>query len=296
MSLLIRGLLESIIPDWKPRTILILVTLFSLVVLLIFGRADQNGASIEHEATAPQEKAKQVVTFRDEPDTEIEDEAGLEVSSQTAPAASSTNFEPSLADAELSVVRQPEIDVRTVDVVVDSYQSTGNIASLFAPNIESAPLLVPNIELERILIPAIDLDVPVTELGWHTTADEEGLIFSQWDVADNAAGWHKDSARPGDGGNVVMSGHNNILGAVFRELDQLDRGDQVLVQSGNSTYSYEIESIMVVPETFASPEQRADNAQWIEQFGDDRITLVSCWPRDDNSHRIIVVGYATGLN
>jgi ABC-type sugar transport system ATPase subunit len=36
---------------------------------------------------------------------------------------------------------------------------------------------------------------------------------------------------------------------------------------------------------------RKANARWIEPFDDDRLTLVSCWPRDDNTYRIIVVGY-----
>ena len=148
------------------------------------------------------------------------------------------------------------------------------------------------LEVDRIVIPAIDLDSAVVELGWHINRDASGQIFSEWDFANNAAGWHKNSALPGEGGNVVMSGHNNIMGAVFRELDQLDEGDEVFVYSGVRAFMYEIERVMVVPEVYADAAQRAANAQWIEQFDDNRITLVSCWPRDDNSHRIIVIGYA----
>ena len=49
---------------------------------------------------------------------------------------------------------------------------------------------------------------------------------------------------------------------------------------------------MIVPEKYATEEQREANAAWIGHFEDNRLTLVSCWPRDDNSHRIIVVAYA----
>jgi len=141
---------------------------------------------------------------------------------------------------------------------------------------------------------AIDVDTPVVELGWHPATDQEGQIFAEWDVAEFAAGWHKNSALPGAGGNVVMSGHNNILGAVFRELDQLKRGDEAIVWSGGKRYTYVIDRVMVVPETHAKPEQRIANAQWIGPYDDERLTLVSCWPRNDNTHRIIVVAHLAG--
>lgn len=142
---------------------------------------------------------------------------------------------------------------------------------------------------ERIIIPAIDLDTPVTELGWYPSQNSDGRIFSEWEVADHAAGWHRNSSLLGQGGNVVLSGHNNIYGAVFRELDQLQKGDEALLWANGDTYRYLIDKVMIVPEKYATQEQREENAAWIGDFDDDRLTLVSCWPRDDNSHRIIVV-------
>lgn len=137
-------------------------------------------------------------------------------------------------------------------------------------------------------IPAIDVNIPVVELGW-SEKDIAGHIFSEWDVAPYAAGWHKNSVLPGEQGNVVMSGHNNILGAVFRELDQLKKGDQVTVWVGNNSYSYAVDQVVVVPDKNVSGEQRAENSRWIGSFDDDRLTLVSCWPRNNNTHRIVVV-------
>jgi sortase A len=146
----------------------------------------------------------------------------------------------------------------------------------------------------RLTIPAIELDTPVVELGWSTKEDEAGNIFSEWNVAEYAAGWHLNSATLGDGGNVVMSGHNNIAGAVFRELDQLKQGNEMFVYAGNTRHTYVIEKVLIVPDKLATPEQRRENAKWIGDFDDDRLTLVSCWPRDDNTHRIIVVGHRQG--
>lgn len=147
---------------------------------------------------------------------------------------------------------------------------------------------------DRLLIPAIELDTPVVELGWSASTDPDGRVFSQWDVAEYAAGWHKNSAPLGLNGNVVMSGHNNILGSVFRELDQLREGDIATVTSGDIEYDYTISAVMIVPDKTATTEQRKENAKWIGTFEDDRLTLVSCWPRDDNTHRIIVVAHRTG--
>ncbi len=146
---------------------------------------------------------------------------------------------------------------------------------------------------ERLVIPQLGLDTPVTELGWSTGTGVDGYVFSQWEVANNAAGWHKNSAQPGEAGNVVMSGHNNILGAVFRELDQLRKDDEITVYADDESFDYTVEQVLIVPEKRATVEQREANAQWITQTDDDRLTLVSCWPRDNNTHRIIVVAKPT---
>ncbi|MBK8049345.1 MAG: sortase [Anaerolineales bacterium] len=141
----------------------------------------------------------------------------------------------------------------------------------------------------RLLIPSIGVDTPVVELGWSTKKNAAGAVFSEWDVAEYAAGWHKNSSIPGENGNVVMSGHNNILGSVFRELDQLKRGDQISVVAGDAEFAYAVEEVLIVPEKYASQKQRRDNARYIESTDDTRLTLVSCWPRDDNTHRIVVI-------
>lgn len=147
---------------------------------------------------------------------------------------------------------------------------------------------------DRLQIPAIDLDIPVVELGWHTATDREGQILSEWDVAEYAAGWHKNSKLPGEVGNVVLSGHNNILGAVFRELDQLKKGDPITIWVGEKHYTYSVTQVVIVPEKDATYEQRVANAKWIGDFDDSRLTLVSCWPRNNNTHRIVVVAMLDG--
>ncbi|MCB0042031.1 MAG: sortase, partial [Caldilinea sp.] len=75
----------------------------------------------------------------------------------------------------------------------------------------------------------------------------------------------------------------------FRELDQLKRGDELVLYAGGQEYAYTVDEVLIVPEKFATEEQRLDNVRYIQETKDDRLTLVSCWPRNDNTHRIIVV-------
>jgi len=144
---------------------------------------------------------------------------------------------------------------------------------------------------ERIVIDSIGLDTPVDDLGWSAAIDPAGRIFNNWNVTAYTAGWHVNSDRLGEEGNVVLSGHNNILGAVFRDLDKLKSGDIATLWSGDIRYDYEITDVFIVPERDATAEQRRQNATFISDFQDNRLTLVTCWPRNGNSHRVIVIGH-----
>jgi sortase A len=79
------------------------------------------------------------------------------------------------------------------------------------------------------------------------------------------------------------------LGAVFRELDQLKKGDPITVWMGAHLFTYLVEQVIVLPDRGISDEQRAANTRWIGPFEEERLTLVSCWPRNNNTHRIVVI-------
>ncbi len=142
---------------------------------------------------------------------------------------------------------------------------------------------------QRIVIPAIDVDAPVQPVGWHTI-EIDGQTFGQWDVPDGyAAGWHNTSAPLGQPGNTVLNGHHNIEGEVFGKLIDLEPGDTIYLQGGGRTRRYTVAQIMTLQERWRTPEERLENARWIQPGDDERLTLVTCWPRTGNSHRLIVV-------
>jgi sortase A len=142
---------------------------------------------------------------------------------------------------------------------------------------------------QKLELPSIRVETDVVPIGWYVIQQPNGTQVSEWEVADYAAGWHKNSALPGQGGNVVLSGHNNINGAVFRKLYTMKPGDEAYIWAGGQRITYQVEEVMILEEKSASLDQRRDNAKWIQPYDDDRLTLVSCWPETDNTHRVIVV-------
>jgi LPXTG-site transpeptidase (sortase) family protein len=136
----------------------------------------------------------------------------------------------------------------------------------------------------RLVIPAIKLNAAVEVATVLITPD--GPV---WDVPQDAAGWHVSSTLPGETGNLVLSGHHNTGGRVFRNLHDVVAGDLVYVVAGQEIHVYVVTERVILREDGVSPEQRQANAQWIRATQDERLTLVTCYPWWTNTHRLIVV-------
>lgn len=141
----------------------------------------------------------------------------------------------------------------------------------------------------HLAIPAIDLTTEVFARGWQQVKQADGSLVSQWDDVLYAAGWHKNSAAPGSKGNIVISGHSNVSGSVFRNLWQLTAGQSIYVEQGRVRYTYRIDEVSIEQETDASMARRAQNAAYLHQTDDNRLTLITCWPWNDSTHRVFVV-------
>ncbi|MCA9755900.1 MAG: class GN sortase [Candidatus Eisenbacteria bacterium] len=81
-----------------------------------------------------------------------------------------------------------------------------------------------------------------------------------------AVGHVDGTSHPGCGGNVVLAGHRD---GSFAILSRLASGDVVRVVTRGTARSYVVESCHVV---------EADDASWLSEAGDDRLTLVTCYP------------------
>jgi len=177
---------------------------------------------------------------------------------------------------------------------LNDQQSSTLVAVLPSPSPSSAqmprtppPTLQPaNLPPVRLVIPSIQLDAPIVPIAWHQASDSAKIA---WDDPGSAVGWLKSSALPGRCSNVVLAGHHNIKGEVFRRLVEVRPGDSVYLYGDETTYCYRVAERFIVSEKYASAEQREQNGLWIASTIDERLTLVTCWPYRDNTHRLIVV-------
>jgi sortase A len=138
------------------------------------------------------------------------------------------------------------------------------------------------------VIASVGIDTKVIPVGWNVV-EQNGQEYSVWQVADYAAGWHKTSAMLGYRGNTVMAGHHNMNGEVFKDLVNVEVGDRIEIYAGEYKFEYVVELKTIVKEKGEPVEVRQRNAQWIAPTNDERVTLVTCWPYTNNTHRVIVV-------
>jgi sortase A len=141
---------------------------------------------------------------------------------------------------------------------------------------------------DRLVIPTIKLDSAVVPIGW-TMVEQDGQTSRVWTVADDVVGWHKTSALPSSLGNVVLNGHHNIKGEVFRYLVDLEVGDRVIVYARERVFYYAVTEKHILKEKGEPIEVRQQNASWMGPTGDERVTMITCWPYTNNTHRLIVV-------
>lgn len=88
----------------------------------------------------------------------------------------------------------------------------------------------------QLIIPALEVDVPVFE-AWYRRRTWDFRAFTE------EAGHLQYTAYPGEGGNVVIGGHYELVDfspGPFYELDALDVGDHVWVYYLGRLYTYEV--------------------------------------------------------
>ena len=150
----------------------------------------------------------------------------------------------------------------------------------------------------RIVIATLGLDVPVVEVAWSVTRTGEGWR-SEWQSADHAAGHLRGTANPGETGNMVIAGHHNSKGEVFRPLSDvglpgnpLRQGDTIVIATGDGKeFHYQVALWDRFLEATASPEEIRRHARYLDQTESPTLTLVTCWPYDSNTHRVVIIAH-----
>jgi len=140
----------------------------------------------------------------------------------------------------------------------------------------------------RIIIPKIGVNAKIIEISIIQTGSGENTRYL-WETPAYAVGHHEGSADPGEPGNIVLSGHNNTLGEVFRDLNQLEPGDEIYLYTLDKEFKYVVQAKDLVLAVGASEADRARHAAYVARTPDETLTLVSCWPYATYTHRIYVV-------
>jgi sortase A len=155
----------------------------------------------------------------------------------------------------------------------------GDIPAHLLPAINAyvpPPIPTPGPEqARRIEIPAIGVDSTIVQ----------GV---DWDQLKKGVGQLVGSSQPGDEGNLVLAAHNDIFGEIFRHLDKLSPGDEIIVSTERSSYRYIVREIDVVKPT---------DVQVMASTQHSQTTLISCYPYQINTDRIVVFAdLVTGEN
>lgn len=201
---------------------------------------------------------------------------------------------------ELQVATPEEVEsVEDMQEVVEVSSESTQLESqgFYTPNqVERPNLISPRGDTPSLseiplhmVIPVIGLDAPIMSVQ-PELVNVGRVELLQW-ISPNeyAAGWHETSARLGEVGNTVINGHHNTSGEVFKRLVELIEGDLIKVYSDQHLFTYQITNKMILPEKYETLEVRIKNAQWILPSQDERLTLITCWPYESNTHRLIIV-------
>lgn len=180
-------------------------------------------------------------------------------------AAAMEELDDELTERRATLPAPEEVTV-TVPSVPDEPEST--TTSTTTPTIEFLPEEAGDegSTLGRLTIPAIGVDEVMFE-GWSRETLKMG------------PGHMPGSPVPGQPGNAVVSGHRTTYGRPFFDLDQLEEGDVIAVETAVGRHVFEVRRTLIVEPTDV----------WVtEHIPGSWITLTTCHPQFSAAERLII--------
>lgn len=121
-----------------------------------------------------------------------------------------------------------------------------------------------------IKIPKIDVNLPILK-----DATKRNMLIG--------AGWLSETSKPGDIGNAALAAHRSYTyGRFFNRLDEIDIGDEFLIEFGGEEYRYTVFNKLVIEPT--------DRSVLARNKEDKIVTLITCTPIKVATHRLIIQG------
>lgn len=125
--------------------------------------------------------------------------------------------------------------------------------------------------IARLVIPKIKLDVIVVE-GTVATALRKG------------PGHLKGTALPGEVGNCVISGHRVTYAHPFRRLDEIGKGDSIILYTKKGRFDFSVADKKIV---------KPKDTSVVGPTPDMTLTLTACHPFYSARYRIVIIAKLT---
>lgn len=184
------------------------------------------------------------------------------------------------ATSSLALSAAPAI-VSSVELPVETAPGVAPASALAAKHDLLPPV--------RIAIPAIDINARINESPLETWTDDVGRARARWQDPGRAVGYLAGTALPGGDGNIVLTGHNNWMGEVFRRLPELHRGDEITLYTETGEHLYRVTERWIVPYRRDPARGEARLRSYTKNTSHEQLTLISCYPYLTNADRIVII-------
>lgn len=172
-----------------------------------------------------------------------------------------------IARRETEILSSWEIELEnrnSAEISEESSENQGDNSKLE----ETVKIVDPEQKLPfKIIILEIDLEWIVNE-GTDSVTLKKG------------PGFYLASTLPGEDGTTVVSGHRTTYGAPFNRLDELEAGDEIIIETiGNEQFIYTVTRSEEVPPTDMSVLENTDHPS---------LVLSTCTPKYFATRRLII--------
>jgi len=160
--------------------------------------------------------------------------------------------------------------------------------STTAPTTVGPPAVAPDIAPPALGQPIGNFSIPA--IGVHRFWTVEGTGTDQ---LERGAAHYPGTPLPGQAGNAAVAGHRTTYGAPLHNVEDLVAGDEILFETLQGRFRYEVREIRIVEPTAVEVVQ-PQNATPEDPDGEDLLTLTACHPKHSADQRIIVVAALVG--
>ncbi len=147
-----------------------------------------------------------------------------------------------------------------LDTITVSDDEESEVSPIFEGNVlQNYPTV--GTEYAKLKIESIDLELPV-------------LFGANYDILKKGIAHDDRSYFPGQGGSIVMAGHN--FKKFLARLPETKIGDMIVLETNYGTFNYQISDQKIVKETETDAVPIVDTAEVL--------MLYTCWPINNIGH------------